>query len=196
MFVCKSHDSFEYDHIGSVHSFGCGLSGMCVKIINGYVHLFAALELFQSLDQQIEVIRVRMIKVILAFVGLFYFSFGELFVERVHAKQRDPLDIQIFDYSFGHCSLARRASSTQADHKSFFHLTGRVVPWWPSCCVNCLGAFYIVIRFNDKINMLILTKKNSAFLSSEGQNHVLGGTKDVSVATIYRACFSRSKLKF
>ncbi|RNA03238.1 hypothetical protein BpHYR1_018252 [Brachionus plicatilis] len=35
-----------------------------------------------------------------------------------------------------------------------------------------------------------------AFLSSEEPNHVLGGTKDVSVATIYRACFSRSRLKF
>ncbi|RMZ95266.1 hypothetical protein BpHYR1_003617 [Brachionus plicatilis] len=32
--------------------------------------------------------------------------------------------------------------------------------------------------------------------SSEGPKHVLGGTKNVSVATIYRTCFSRSRLKF
>ncbi|RNA26244.1 hypothetical protein BpHYR1_013591 [Brachionus plicatilis] len=53
---------------------------------------------------------------------------------------------------------------------------------------------FLLKKLNEQIKTLS-DYQQLENLSSEGRKHVLGGRKDVSVATIYRICFSPSELK-
>ena len=84
------------------------------EAVDWNVHHLALLELLQCFVDQIKVERVRMVKVVLVSIGSIVLLGREYLVEGIHAEQRHPLYVKLFDDLLGHCGLAGRTATTQA----------------------------------------------------------------------------------
>ncbi|RNA12945.1 hypothetical protein BpHYR1_041052 [Brachionus plicatilis] len=88
----KGHDSLKNDHIGTIHCFGSRFPRVSGEVVHWYVDLFASFQLVQGLDDEVKVEGVRVVEIVLVSICQLVLFFGQHFVERVHAEERDPLD--------------------------------------------------------------------------------------------------------